>query len=82
VIDSKKIVYHADMRFESNHSVIEILYEYITAVKMGYSAHYGPAHSGFGLPRTGLKNSDKIWTAKTSARARPDTGFRGLALFF
>jgi hypothetical protein len=63
------------MRFESNHCVIEILYEYIRAVKTCYSAHLS-----FGLPQTGLKIPDKIWAAKTMSEPGPIRAF-GLAHF-
>jgi hypothetical protein len=37
---------------------------------MGGPAHFGPAHSGFGLCRAELKNPDKKWARKI----RPESG--------
>ncbi|KAG4914486.1 hypothetical protein JHK87_052043 [Glycine soja] len=41
------------------------------AVKTGGPARFGPAHSGFGLHRAGLKSPDEKRARKSMARARP-----------
>ncbi|KAH1248436.1 hypothetical protein GmHk_05G012031 [Glycine max] len=41
------------------------------AAKTGGPARFGPAHSGFGLYRAGLKSPDEKRARKSMARARP-----------
>lgn len=60
----------------------QLSYTSSRAVKTGGPACFGPAHSGFGLHRAGLKSPDEKRARKSMAQARPGTGFRASPHFF
>jgi hypothetical protein len=54
----------------------------IRAVKTGGSARFGPAHSGFGLSRIGLKSPDKKRAEKVWPGPGPVRAFEPAHIFF